>query len=90
MTELEASVRKLQQRFAAATSRVTDEQGLENVRIAYLGRNGEVTKLRRTIGTLPADERPEARKAHQRRRCRDGSTFGGNARGPRIPRVFGF
>jgi phenylalanyl-tRNA synthetase alpha chain len=33
------------------------------VRISYLGRNGEVTAVRRTIGTLPPAERPRAGKA---------------------------
>ena len=62
MTELEASLRKLQQHFADDASKAADEPGLENVRITYLGRNGEVTKIRRTIGTLPPEERPDAGK----------------------------
>jgi phenylalanyl-tRNA synthetase alpha chain len=63
MTDLAENLRELQQRFADAADDVRDEQALENVRIAYLGRNGEVTKVRRTIGTLPPRERPEAGKA---------------------------
>ncbi len=62
MTELGASLRKLQQRFADDASKAADEPGLEHVRITYLGRNGEVTKIRRTIGTLPPEERPDAGK----------------------------
>ncbi len=61
--ELAVRVAELQQRFAAAANDATDEQALESVRIAYLGRSGEVTKLRRTIGTLPARERPQAGEA---------------------------
>ncbi len=61
--ELAERVAELQQRFAAAANDVTDEQALESVRIAYLGRSGEVTKLRRTIGTLPPRERPQAGEA---------------------------
>jgi phenylalanyl-tRNA synthetase alpha chain len=63
MSELATRLDDLQRRFAAAADAAAGEQALEDVRIAYLGRNGEVTKVRRTIGTLPADERPGAGKA---------------------------
>jgi phenylalanyl-tRNA synthetase alpha chain len=62
MTELAERLRVLQQRFEAAADGAEDEQALESVRIAYLGRNGELTKVRRTIGALPAQERPDAGK----------------------------
>lgn len=60
MTELEQQLGDLRNRFTAAAERALDEQALEAVRIAYLGRNGEVTKARRAIGTLPPQERPHA------------------------------
>ncbi|MGB6645030.1 MAG: phenylalanine--tRNA ligase subunit alpha [Candidatus Cybelea sp.] len=63
MTELAEDLRELQERFAAAADAAADEQALESVRVTYLGRNGEVTKVRRSIGTLPARERPGAGKA---------------------------
>jgi phenylalanyl-tRNA synthetase alpha chain len=63
MSELEQRLHELQRRFEAATNGVTDEQALESVRVAYLGRSGEVTSVRRSIGTLPSNERPEAGKA---------------------------
>jgi phenylalanyl-tRNA synthetase alpha chain len=63
MTDLEENLRDLQRRFNAAADDAFDEQALEGVRIAYLGRSGEVTKVRRMIGTLPARERPGAGKA---------------------------
>jgi phenylalanyl-tRNA synthetase alpha chain len=62
MTDLAENLRDLQQRFGLAADAATDEQALEGVRVTYLGRSGEVTKLRRTIGTLSARERPEAGK----------------------------
>jgi len=62
MSELSESLGALEQRFAAAVDAVADEQALESLRITYLGRNGEVTKLRRLIGRLPEDERPSAGK----------------------------
>lgn len=58
-----ASLADLQRRFEAAANDAADEQALESVRVAYLGRSGEVTKVRRTIGTLPPSERPGAGKA---------------------------
>ena len=63
MTDLTQLLADLQERFAADANGAAGVQALENVRIAYLGRNGEVTKVRRTIGTLPPAERPAAGKA---------------------------
>jgi phenylalanyl-tRNA synthetase alpha chain len=62
MTELADRLDDVVQRFAAQVDRANDEQALESVRVAYLGRNGEVTAVRRAIGTLPHNERPEAGK----------------------------
>ena len=63
MSQLADKLQELQRRFDAATNDVPDEQALENVRVAYLGRSGEVTNVRRSIGTLPAPDRPQAGKA---------------------------
>ena len=63
MTELTQLLADLQTRFRADADAARGEEALENVRVAYLGRSGEVTKIRRTIGTLPAAERPGAGKA---------------------------
>ena len=41
---------------------VGDEAAIEAVRVRFLGRSGEITTLRRGIGTLPPGERPEAGK----------------------------
>lgn len=60
MTELASRLDDVQRRFATAVDGAADEDGLESVRVAYLGRNGEVTAVRRAIGTLPAAERPAA------------------------------
>ncbi|MBV9719152.1 MAG: phenylalanine--tRNA ligase subunit alpha [Candidatus Eremiobacteraeota bacterium] len=62
MNELAQDLRDLRQRFDDATQSAVDEQALERIRVAYLGRNGEVTKVRRTIGALPPAERPAAGK----------------------------
>ena len=63
MMELRDSLAELRQRFIADANAAADEQALDLVRIAYLGRNGEVTRVRRTIGTLSAHDRPGAGKA---------------------------
>ncbi len=63
MIDLTQLLADLQERFAADADGAAGVQALENVRIAYLGRNGEVTKVRRTIGTLAPAERPAAGKA---------------------------
>ncbi len=63
MTDLTDELRRLRERFDAAAAAANDEAALENVRVTYLGRSGEVTKVRRTIGTLAPQERPGAGKA---------------------------
>lgn len=62
MSDLTDELSRLQVRFERAAEEAGDEAALENVRVAYLGRNGEVTKVRRTIGTLAPQERPGAGK----------------------------
>jgi phenylalanyl-tRNA synthetase alpha chain len=44
----------------AETSAALSPEALEDVRIKYLGRQGQVTALMRGLGALPADERREA------------------------------
>lgn len=61
-TELASKLDDLRDRFTAALSAVADERALDAVRVAYLGRSGEVTALRRGIGQLPAEERRDAGK----------------------------
>ena len=53
---------ELRARFDAALSAAADERALEDVRVSFLGRSGEITALRRGIGQLPAAERPNAGK----------------------------
>ncbi|HEY2477085.1 MAG TPA: phenylalanine--tRNA ligase subunit alpha [Candidatus Cybelea sp.] len=60
MTELQHQLEEVQRRFAAAVEAATDGQALESVRVLYLGRNGEVTTMRRGIGKLAPQERREA------------------------------
>ena len=62
MTEIDGTLAALADKLTAALADVTDERGLEEVRVAFLGRSGEVTAIRRGIGQLPPAERPTAGK----------------------------
>jgi len=62
MTDLDTTLAALEERLAAALTGVADERALEDVRVAFLGRSGEVTTIRRGIGALPPAERPTAGK----------------------------
>jgi phenylalanyl-tRNA synthetase alpha chain len=62
MSELTTLLQDVQRRFETAAENVAGETELEDLRVAYLGRSGEVTKVRRTIGALPPQERPAAGK----------------------------
>jgi len=62
MSELGTRLAELRERFEKAIARAADEKALDDARVSYLGRSGEVTALRRGIGQLPPDERPTAGK----------------------------
>jgi len=62
MNELAARLRDIDARFQEELRAANDKAALEAVRIAHLGRSGEVTLLRRSIGALPERERPSAGK----------------------------
>ena len=46
----------------AAVAAAVDLTGLDTVRVEYLGRQGSLTAILRGLGSLPAEERPIARK----------------------------
>ncbi len=48
---------QLEQDILAALAATGDEAGLESVRVAALGKNGTITALLKTLGTLPPEER---------------------------------
>lgn len=62
MGQLTDTLSTLESRFTEAVAHARDERELDALRIAFLGRSGEVTQLRRGIGALPPDERPDAGK----------------------------
>jgi len=58
--KLTQTLERLRARFETALREAGDTRALDSVRVAFLGRSGEVTALRREIGKLPASERPGA------------------------------
>jgi phenylalanyl-tRNA synthetase alpha chain len=62
MSELDTQLQALRGRFDAALAQASEAKALDDVRVAFLGRSGEVTVLRRGIGQLPPAERPGAGK----------------------------
>jgi phenylalanyl-tRNA synthetase alpha chain len=62
MSDLETTLREIGERFDRDVAAARDERALDDVRIKYLGRTGELTLVRRGIGSLPPAERPAAGK----------------------------
>ncbi|HEV2644274.1 MAG TPA: phenylalanine--tRNA ligase subunit alpha [Candidatus Elarobacter sp.] len=62
MNSLEENLASLTARFDEAVANAPDAHALDEVRVAFLGRSGEVTTVRRGIGALPPAERPNAGK----------------------------
>jgi len=52
-----SDIEQLEQQSLAEIAAAPDETALEAVRVAALGKNGSVTALLKTLGTLPPDER---------------------------------
>jgi phenylalanyl-tRNA synthetase alpha chain len=60
MTDLATNLSALEDRLTAELAGVADAAALEELRVRFLGRSGEVTAIRRGIGALPPEERPNA------------------------------
>jgi len=56
----------LLERASRSISQSTDMAALDAVRVAYLGKKGEITAQLKNLGQLPADERPAAGQAINR------------------------
>ncbi len=52
-----ADIAQLEQDTLTAVAAAGDDAALEAVRVAALGKNGSITALLKTLGTLPPDER---------------------------------
>ena len=42
-----------------AIKQAADVAALENIRVQYLGKKGELTQVMKTLGNIPAEERPK-------------------------------
>ncbi|NLX90690.1 MAG: phenylalanine--tRNA ligase subunit alpha [Firmicutes bacterium] len=51
-------IEELRSQFQQSINGALDLEALEKLRIKFLGKKGEVTALMRTVGRLPAEERP--------------------------------
>jgi len=63
LSSLTVEGESLQQRVNQALEKITqtsDSQTLDQLRVHYLGKKGELTSLLKTLGSLPAEERPKA------------------------------
>ncbi len=57
LTDLSSQITSVHERFAESLSVARDVKDLDSIRVAYLGRSGELTAMRRRIGLLPVEER---------------------------------
>ncbi|MDN5348106.1 MAG: phenylalanyl-tRNA synthetase alpha chain [Clostridia bacterium] len=64
LADIEAMRRQALQELTAAA----DSLELENIRLKYLGRKGELTRILRGMGSLPPEERPRIGQAANRAR----------------------
>jgi phenylalanyl-tRNA synthetase alpha chain len=62
MTDLASTLSALEDRLTAELAGVAGAGGLDELRVRFLGRSGEVTAIRRGIGNLPPADRPTAGK----------------------------
>jgi phenylalanyl-tRNA synthetase alpha chain len=59
-TDLDASLQELVAAAEAAVAGAGDERTLDEVRVRYLGKKGELTTLLKSLGQLPPEQRPAA------------------------------
>ena len=58
--DMQEQLQKIQEEAAAQLEQISDKAGLEALRLKMLGKKGELTLLLRSMGQLPAEERPKA------------------------------
>ena len=56
--QLEQQLRELEQQATQAIAAAQTRDRLEELRVRYLGKKGQVSQLLRSMGQLEADERP--------------------------------
>ncbi|MGC9490324.1 MAG: phenylalanine--tRNA ligase subunit alpha [Thermovirgaceae bacterium] len=60
MTDILDEVPKLKDDFLKRLKGAETPEDLQALRVGFLGKKGEITRLLKSIGTLPSDRRPEA------------------------------
>jgi len=60
LTAIDDALQQITQRALDELSRAKDDAALESWHTAYLGRNGAIAEQMRSLGQIPAAERPEA------------------------------
>ena len=63
MDDLRTSLERIRGQFDREARAAGSSQELENLRVRYLGKKGELTSVLRLMGQLPAEERPAAGQA---------------------------
>lgn len=58
--DMQEQLRKIQQEAANELEKIADKSGLEEIRLRVLGKKGQLTQMLRSMGQLPADQRPQA------------------------------
>ena len=58
--DMQEQLQKIQDEAMAQLEQICDKAGLEALRLKVLGKKGELTLLLRSMGQLPAEERPKA------------------------------
>ncbi|ABC81743.1 phenylalanine--tRNA ligase subunit alpha [Anaeromyxobacter dehalogenans] len=77
LSQLEALARSAREAIASAA----DEKGLEELRVRFLGKKGELSQVLRGMGQLPAEERPRVGEVANRVRDEVEALLAGAARG---------
>ena len=58
--DMQEQLSRIQQEAQAQLAGVTDKAGLDALKLKLMGKKGELTLLRRSMGQLPAEDRPKA------------------------------
>ena len=58
--DMQEQLQKIQEEAIAQLETVNDKAGLEAMRLKYLGKKGELTLILRSMGQMPAEDRPKA------------------------------
>ena len=81
MADLLSQLEALATGARAAIAAAPDEKGLEELRVRFLGKKGELSQVLRGMGQLPAEERPRVGEVANRVRDEVEALLAGAARG---------